>query len=183
MQPYSELYGGNELKPSLTGLVVVPSGWYRSHCGTTNPRITRHARRRSVHSLFGASTRESGPGPSSGGCVLHRSAPFSLELPPFLAPISIRKPRPCSSPALDSPTATGASPTFMVGHPPTQPLPHARQPPSGSRSARLSAAASSPPGHAAAPRPRRWETGLLPRVPPTSCPAPPPPRALTSRAC
>ena len=31
----------------MTGLVS-PSGWYRSHCGTTNPRITRHARRRSV---------------------------------------------------------------------------------------------------------------------------------------
>jgi len=31
----------------LTGLVV-PSGWYRIHCGTTNPRITRHARRRYV---------------------------------------------------------------------------------------------------------------------------------------
>ena len=28
--------------------VVPPSGWYRSHCGTTNPRITPHARRRSV---------------------------------------------------------------------------------------------------------------------------------------
>jgi hypothetical protein len=28
----------------LTGLVS-PSGWYRSHCGTTNPRITPHARR------------------------------------------------------------------------------------------------------------------------------------------
>jgi hypothetical protein len=34
----------------LTGLLS-PSGWYRSQCGTTNPRITPHARRRSVRYL------------------------------------------------------------------------------------------------------------------------------------
>ena len=82
----------------LTG-VVPPSGWYRSHCGKTNPRITPHARRRYVrYSEPRASTRESGHcamgqaerGVRSAGCfALLIGSLFHLRLASYVLRVRI----------------------------------------------------------------------------------------------